>query len=114
MKFPHNFNEIVFPSGVLAYKYAPGTSNVDTSISSYVSIINVVNSASSNIVGDEIIYPSLKYRLWLIPFANALSFMVLYILFFIIFTSSIAFYFSELNSTSGMISAMNFFPGMMP
>ena len=42
-KLPCDFNIIFFSSGTLACKYAPGTSNAETSIYSYVSIINVVN-----------------------------------------------------------------------
>ena len=90
-KLPHNFNKIVFCSGILVCNYAPGTSNVATSISSYVSISNVVNSVSSNTVGDAIISPLLKYFICLFPFAHVIPFMVPSLFLFIIFTSSRAF-----------------------
>ena len=54
---PRKFNKMVFPSGILACKYYPGTLNVTTYISSYESIINVVNSALSKNFGDAILYP---------------------------------------------------------
>ena len=58
--------------------------------------------------------PLFKICLWSLPFAHVLTFMVPYLFFFIRFTASSAFYFSELDSTSGSISAMKLFPGIDP
>ena len=114
MKWPYNFDKNFFPYGILSWKYSTCTSNVVTYISLYASIIHVVNSDSSNTVGDAIIYPLLKYCLCLFTFAHVLTFMVPSLFFFIIFTTSSAFHLSELYSTSGFIAATAFFPRMAP
>ena len=80
-KYPRKFNKIVLPIGILACKYAPGTSNVVTYFLIFTQIINVISSASSNTSGDEILYPPLKLCLWLIAFAHVLPFMGPYLFY---------------------------------
>ena len=70
MKRLRNFNKIVFPSGILACKYYPDTLNVTAYLSSYESIINVVNSYLSDKFGDAMIYPYNKYLPYLLPFSH--------------------------------------------
>ena len=57
---PSNFNSTYFSFDISACKYAPEMSAMATSLSSYISIINVDTVASSEAVGDENISPSLK------------------------------------------------------
>ena len=93
-KFPHNFIKMFFPSGILSYKYAPGISNFERSLSSCESIINEVNSASSNTIGYSILSILLKYCIYLLPFEHAHPFMVPSLFFFVRFTASSTFYLS--------------------
>ena len=113
-KYPRNLNKIVFPSVISACKYAQETSNVVTYLYSYVSIINVVNSVLSEIVGDTIIFSLLKCFFWLLPFSHVLPIMFPSLLLFIISTASGTFYLSEPYNTSRLIATMTFFHGMAP
>ena len=114
MRTPPNFNKTFFSSRILACKYALDTSNVAISLSWYASIDNVVNSASSNTVGDAIISTWLKYIFCVLTFVQVFPFMIPSIFFFIRFTASNAFYLSERDSISGFIAAMNYFTGISP
>ena len=49
---PLIFSKMNSSSGMSALRYAPGTSEICTSIPSFVSIISLINRASSEMVSD--------------------------------------------------------------
>ena len=112
-KRPRKFHKIVFPSGILACKYSPGTSNVATYLSSYISIINVLNSVLIITVIGAILSPSIKCRFCLLPFAHVIPFIFPY-LFSLLYLPHPATFLSELDSTYVLIAAIALFTGMMP
>ena len=75
---------------------APGMSKLATSCSLYASIIKFVTMAYKDTVGDEILLPSFKYFLFLLPSAHVRPFIIPCFFSFIGFTASNALFFCSL------------------